>query len=171
MPVISTQPVLPVAPTVAYERLAFRCSFNAKTAAGAVADGGSLALVATKYRKLVSPDGTAYLDTLGIPEAAEKAASLTYGMNQVDDELMNGIAAAVSGYVGVNGQTTMNFSWRVERGDVVGMIHLTVKPENGEEVTRLTGNSNQLEAQDPAFAKAFVEVIDLLSAWCSARGW
>lgn len=171
MPIISAHPILPVAPTVAYERLAFRCSFNAKILSGEVVEGGSLALVATKYRKLVSPQGTTYLDTLGIQEAAERAASLTYGMNEADDELMRGVAAAVFGCSGVDGQATLNFSWRVERGDVVGMVHMTVKPEDGVEVAKLTGNTSELEVNDPALAKAFADVIDLLSAWCHARGW
>lgn len=172
MPVYSTQPVPVVAPEVQYERIAFRCSFNGKVSGGQIVDQGTLALVGVKYRKLQDPNtGKVYLDVLGINEAAEKAASLMFGQDPTDDQLMNGIGEIVTQYVGAEGQVSLSFSWRVEAGDVCGMVHLTIKPETGDEIVRMTGNTNELEAQDPQFALVFAQVIQLLSTWCTAKGW
>lgn len=164
MPVISTQPVPVQEPSIVYERLAFRCSLSAQATEAGV-ESGTCAVHATKYRKLTDGD-TTYLDVLGLQGQNEVGAVATYGQSPEDTALIDSMTAIATGYAGVTGAVSLNFSWRAEAGDIVGMVHLTIG-----EYSKACGNSNDLEAIDPAFAQAFAAIINALSVWCQARGW
>lgn len=164
MPVISASPTLVSAPEVVYERLAFRCALTATvTESGVMA--GTCAIHATKYRKLTDGENT-YLDVLGLQGQNERGASLTFGQNAIDDTLISTIAGIASSYAGLTGDVILHFSWRVENGDIAGMVQLTIG-----DYSKGCGNSNELEATDPAFAQAFAGVIAAISAWCQVQGW
>lgn len=164
MPVISANPTPVAAPEVVYERLAFRCALSAQVTESGI-QSGTCAIHATKYRKLTDGENT-FLDVLGLQGQNERGASLTFGQNATDDTLISSIAAIATGYAGLTGDVSLQFSWRVENGDIAGMVQLTIG-----EYSKACGNSNDLEATDPDFAQAFAGVIAAISAWCQAKGW
>jgi hypothetical protein len=161
MPVLTQAPIAVLDPATAYERLAFRCSLTATLTDGEVT-AGSLSIHATKYRKV---EGA--IDVHGIQQQAEKGASLTWGQSADDDVLMRELAEIVAVFASTTeGNLALNFSWREQAGDIVGMVHATL----GDWVYA-TGNSNDSEAADPAFAEAFHSVLSALAIWCADRGW
>lgn len=164
MPVISANPTPVAAPDVVYERLAFRCALSAQVSESGV-EAGTCAIHATKYRKLTDGE-TIYLDVMGLQGQNERGASLTYGQNATDDTLIRSIATIATDYAGLTGDVSLHFSWRVENGDIAGMVQLTIG-----EYSKACGNSNELEATDPTFAQAFAGVIAAISTWCQAKGW
>ena len=161
MPVLTQSPAPILEPATAYDRLAFRCSLTATLDDGEVTDG-SLSIHATKYRKV-----NGAIDVHGIQQQAEKGASLLWGQNPEDDALIRDLAEIVAVFASTTeGNLTLNFSWREQAGDIVGMVHATLG-----DWAYATGNSNDTEAQDPAFAEAFQAVLAALAIWCADRGW
>jgi hypothetical protein len=161
MPVLTQAPQPVLDPATAYERLAFRCSLIATLTDGEVTDG-TLSIHATKYRKV---DGL--IDIHGIQQQAEKGASLTWGQSEDDDALIREMAEIVAVFANITqGALTLNVAWREQSGDIVGMVHAAIG-----DWTYATGNSNDSEAQDPAFAEAFQSVLSALAIWCADRGW
>jgi hypothetical protein len=161
MPVLTQAPQSVLDPATAYERLAFRFSLTATLTDGEVTDG-NLSIHATKYRKV---DGQ--VDVHGVQQQAEKGASLNWGQNSDDDALMREMAETVAVFANkTQGNLTLNVAWREQAGDIVGMVHAAIG-----DWTYATGNSNDAEASDPAFAEAFQGVLTSLAIWCANRGW
>jgi hypothetical protein len=159
MPVLSQSPTAILDPAIPYERLAFRCSLTATLGAGDITDA-SLSLHATKYRKT---DGK--IDVCGIREQAEIGASLPWGGNRTDDGLILQLAELIMQQSGEDtGALALNFSWREEAGDIVGMVQM----QCGDWVFA-TGNSNT--ATDEGFVETFPMVIAAIANWCENRGW
>ena len=162
MPVLTQSPVPVLDPATAYERLAFRCSLTATLDDGEVT-AGTLSIHATKYRKV-----NGQVDVHGIQQQAERGASLTWGLGcDEDDMLIRDMAEIVAVFANITqGDLTLNVAWREQSGDIVGMVHAAMG-----DWTYATGNSNDSEAQDPAFAEAFQGVLSALAIWCADRGW
>jgi hypothetical protein len=161
MPVLTQAPQPVLDPATAYERLAFRCTLTATLTDGEVT-AGSMSIHATKYRKA----GGA-IDVHGIQQQAERGASLLWGQNPEDDALIRELAEIVAVFASTTaGNLTLNFSWREKDGDIIGMVHATLG-----EWAYATGNSNDTEVSDPAFAEAFQGVLSALAIWCADRGW
>jgi hypothetical protein len=161
MPVLTQAPVSVIDPATAYERLAFRCSLTATLVDGEVTNG-TLSIHATKYRKV-----NGAIDVHGIQQQAEKGASLAWGQNPDDDALIREMAEIVAVFANITqGDLSLNVAWREQAGDIVGMVHAAIG-----DWTYATGDSNETEATDPAFAEAFQSVLSALAIWCADRGW
>lgn len=169
MPINAKKQVSVLSANGPYDRMAFRCAMTVRLVGGAVAPDSTLSLHGTRYRK----PGQGKFDVCGLVGEGEIGASLNPAA-QADATLMRDIALACRSYAGLSGNcaVALNFAWRPENGDLVGMAMLTVTPEEGgEPVSKSSGNTNTLSAEDPAFAATFATVFAAIDSWCSVKGW
>jgi len=161
MPILSTKSIIPENIQQGYDRLALRCSLNVQANAG-VPSGGSLSVVGTRYRKPAPGE----FDICGLVGHGEVGANVEFG--GPDTDLLVTLASLTADYVGVNEWTTcsLNFAWRVENGDLVGMAQAMC-----DEKSKAAGDTNELAATDPEFAKAFGQVLAALHQFGVKQGW
>lgn len=194
MPILSTKSVAIENTTLGYNRLALRGSLNVVMIDGKPV-AGSLSLHATRYRKPKAGD----LEVCGLIGAGEIGETIDAGKK--DDDLLADLAGHVGevlGYTG-DGIVTMQFAWRPESGDIIGIAIASIVPivddkaateylaksewrmpgpdeelkwlDRAAELNRATGDTSALAKEDAKFGVGFSSVLAAIHAWASNRGW
>lgn len=168
MPINSKKSVYVLESSIPYSRLAFRCSLKVDLVGDTVGSESTMSLHGTRYRKPVAGK----FDVCGLVGEGELRATLFPAVLE-DAALMQEIAVACRAYADVAGDCTvsLNFSWRTEQGDLVGMAMLTVTPDGGEPITKSSGDTNTLSVENPEFAATFAAVFAAIDSWCTAKAW
>lgn len=167
MPILTASPLAIVQPETPYQRLAFRGSLSAHLEAGEVVTAG-LGLNITRYRKLA--DGS--LEYLGSTQGAS-AFSLELATDADAATLLTRIASTCAAAIlpaPITADLVVNFNWRDQAGDILGIVHATITPDGGEAIVVASADVAQWDLEHQAFALAYSDALDALAVWVAAKG-
>lgn len=154
-----------------FGRIALQIALSATLANNALA-AGSLALTATRYRKLKrGADNADIVDVCGHDDA-QSGLALVMGDNAAGDDLMQALARRCRNYLGSgSASVTLQVSWRRKAGDITGLFHMEVTLAGQAPATVATADTEADAAANPAFADLVNSIFNTIKNRTDALGW
>lgn len=158
-----------------FNRLAFRVTLNGTLNNNAVQNGSTIAIHATRYRKLRRTIDNADLVEVCGQDDAESGMTATWGDNSGNDDLLQALLRRCRNYfypVGTSAKIELQWTWRRKQGDITSNFRMEVTPlPNGDPSVLATHDVEEMSATNPTFSDLIRSLLNAIKNRTDGMGW